>query len=178
MSVHPDLEISASDEDETCTSSPAALLDQRDFTSSLATEVAQCHFHSAQAQASGMGYKHSTQCDIKSHPPDEVGLNSPLSSVCTVSPKGPLSVDKLARVKSISSPHNLCIKLDADEKEECLLCVGDRLPGEKSVHEYMAVPLITQDSIDQSPNNAQSLSLSKGLVIPMSHNENAHHVDS
>ena len=41
----------------------------------------------------------------------------------------------------------------------------------------MAVPLITWDSIDQSPDNAQSLSLSKGLVIPMSHDENAHHVN-
>ena len=78
----------------------------------------------------------------------------------------------------MSSPHNLCIRLDTNEKEECLLCMGDRLLGEESVHEYMAIPLITQDSIDQSPNNAQSLSLSKGLVIPMSHDENAHHVDS
>ena len=42
----------------------------------------------------------------------------------------------------------------------------------------MAVPLITQDSIDQSPNNAQSLSLSKDLVIPMPLDENTHHVDS
>ena len=41
----------------------------------------------------------------------------------------------------------------------------------------MAVPLITHDSIDQSPNNAQSLSLSKGLVIPVFHDDNAHHVD-
>ena len=105
-SVHHNLEISVCDEDETCIPSPVALPDQRDFTSSLATEVALCHFHSAQAQAAGMGCKHSTQHDIKSHPPDEVGLNSPLSSVCTVSPKGPLSVDKLARVKSMSSPHN------------------------------------------------------------------------
>ena len=56
--------------------------------------------------------------------------------------------------------------------------MGDRLLGEESVHEYMGVPLITQDSIDQSPNNVQSLSLSKGLVIPMSHDVNAHHVDS
>ena len=86
-------------------------------------------------------------------------------------------MDKLARVKSISSPHNLCIRLDADEKEECLLCLGDRLLGEKSVHEYMAVPLITQDSSDWCPNNAQSLSLSKGLVIPVSHDGNAYHVD-
>ena len=67
-----------------------------------------------------------------------------------------MSADKLARVKSMSSPHNLCIRLDADEKEECLLCMGDRLQGEESVHEYMAVPLITQDSIDQSPYNAQT----------------------
>ena len=176
-SVHHDLEISVNDEDGTSSPSPAALLDQRDITSSLATEVAQCHFHSAQTPASGRGYKHSTQHDIKSHPLDEVGLNNPHSSVHIVSPKGPLSADKLARVKSMSSPHNLCIRLDTDE-EECLLCMGDRLLGEKSVHEYMAVPQITQESIGQSHNNAQSLSLSKGLVIPMSHDENVHHVDS
>ena len=78
-SVHHDLEISVSDEDETCLPSPAALLDQRDITSSWATKVAQCHFHSAQTHASGMGYKHSTQHDIKSHPPDGVGLNNPPS---------------------------------------------------------------------------------------------------
>ena len=59
-SVHHDLEISISDEDETCIPSPAVLPDQRDITSSLATEVAQCHFHSAQAPASGMGYKQSS----------------------------------------------------------------------------------------------------------------------
>ena len=88
------------------------------------------------------------------------------------------SADKLARVKSMSSPHNLCIRLDTDKEEECLLCMGDRLLGEKSVHEYMTVPQIPQESIGQSPSNAQSLSLSKGLVIPMSHDENVHHVDS
>ena len=153
-SVHHDREISVSDEDEICIPSHTSLPDLKDTPSSLTTKAAVCCFDSSLAHASGMGYKHSTQHDIKSPPPDEVGLNSPLSSVCTVSPKGPLSVDKLARVKSMSSPHNLCIRLDADEKEECLLCMGDRLLGEESVHEYMAVPLITQDSIDQSPNNA------------------------
>ena len=120
-SVHHDLEISVSDEDGTSIPSPTALSDQGDITSSLATEVAQCHFYSAQTPASGMGYKHSTQHE-KSHPPDEVGLNSPHSSVHIVSPKGPLSGDKLARVKSMSSPHNLCIRLDTDKEEECLLC--------------------------------------------------------
>ena len=177
-SVHHDLEISVSDEDDICIPSPTLQLDLKDIPSSLTTKAAVCCFDSSLTHASGMDYKHSTQHDIKSPPPDDIGLNSPLSSVCTVSPKGPLSVDKPARVKSMSSPHNLCIRLDADEKGECLPCMGDRLLGEESVHEYMAVPLITQDSIDQSPNNAQSLSLSKGLVIPMSHDENAHHVDS
>ena len=176
-SVHHDLEISVSDEDGTSIPNPAALPDQGDITSSLATEVAQCHFHIAQTPASGMGYKHPTQHDIKSHPPDEVGLKSPHSSVGTVSPKDPLSADKLVRLKSRSSPHNLCIWLDADEKEECLLCMGDRLLGEKSVHEYLAVPQITQDSINQSPNNAQSPSPSRSLVIPVSHDKNVHHVD-
>ena len=97
-SVHHDLEISVSDEDETCIPSHAALPDQRDITSPWATKVAQCYFHSAQAPTSGMGYKHSTQHDIKSHPQDEVGLKSPHLSICTVSPKDPLSADKLARV--------------------------------------------------------------------------------
>ena len=46
----------------------------------------------------------------------------------------------------MSSPHNLCTTLDIEEKEECLLCMGDRFLGEESVHEYMAVPLISQDS--------------------------------
>ena len=55
-SVHHDLEISVSDEDETCIPSPTALLDQGDITSSWGTKVAQCHFHSAQAPVSGMGY--------------------------------------------------------------------------------------------------------------------------
>ena len=77
----------------------------------------------------------------------------------------------------MSSPHNLCIRLDVDEKEECLLCMGDRLLGEKSVHEYLAVPQITQDSINQSPNNAQSPSPRRSLVIPVSHDKNVHHVD-
>ena len=176
-SVHHNLEISVCDEDETCIPSPTALLDQRDISSSLSIEVAQCYFHIAQAPASGMGDKHSTQHDKKSHPPDKVSLNSPHSSVCTISPKGPLSADKLARVQSISSPHNLCITLNTDEKEECLNCMGDRFLDEESVHEYMAVPLITQDPIDQGPNDAQSPSLSKGLLIPVSHDENAHHVD-
>ena len=176
-SVHHDLEVSVSDEDGTSIPSPAALPDQGDITSSLATEVAQCHFHIAQTPASDMGYKHPTQHDIKSHPPDEVGLKSPHSSVGTVSPKDPLPADKLVRLKSMSSPHNLCIRLDADEKEECLLCMGDRLLGEKSVHEYLAVPQISQDSINQSPNNAQSPPPSRSLVIPVSHDKNVHHVD-
>ena len=94
-SVHHDLEISISDEDETCIPSPAVLPDQRNITSSLAIEVAQCHFHIAQAPASGMGYKHFTQHDIKSHPPDEVGLNSPHSSVHTVSPNPPISCNSI-----------------------------------------------------------------------------------
>ena len=176
-SVHHDLEISVSDEDEICIPSHAALPDQRDITSSWATKVAQCHFHSAQAPASDMGYKHSTQHDIKSHPSDEVDLKSPHSSIYTVSPKNPLSVDKLVRVQSMSSPHNLCTTLDTDEEEECLLCIGDRHQDEKSVHKYMAVPQITQDSMNQSPSNAQSPSSSRSLVIPVSHDENVHHVD-
>ena len=136
-SVHHDLEISVSDEDEICIPSPALLLDLKDIPSSLTTKAAVCCFDSSLAHAPRMCYKHSTQHHINSPPPDELGLNSPPSSVCTVSAKGPLSVDKLARVKSMSSPHNLCIRLDADEEEECLLCMGDRLLGEESVHEYV-----------------------------------------
>ena len=75
-SGHHDLEIGVSDEDETCIASPAALPDQRDVTSSLTTKAVVGCFDSSPAHASGVGYKHSTQYDIKSHPPDEVGLNS------------------------------------------------------------------------------------------------------
>ena len=102
-SVHHDLKISVSDEDEICIPSPASLLDLKNIPSSLTIKAAVYCFESSLAHASGMGYKHSTQHGIKSPPPDKVGLNSPPSSVCTVSPKGPLSVDKLAKVKSMSS---------------------------------------------------------------------------
>ena len=129
-SVHHDLEISVSDEDEICIPSPTSLLDLKGIPSSLTIKAAVCCFDSSLAHASGMGYKHYNQHDIKSPPPG--GLNSPLSLVCTVPPKGPLSVDKLARAKSMSSPHDLCIRLDADEKEKSLLCMGDRLLGECS----------------------------------------------
>ena len=77
---------------------------------------------------------------------------------------------------TMSSPHNLCTTLDTDKEEECLLCMGDRLLEEKSVPEHMAVPQITQDSINQSPNTAQSPSSSRSLVIPVSHDGNAHHI--
>ena len=178
-SVHHDLEISVSDEDGTNIPSPAALPDQRDITSSLATEVAECHFHSAQTSASGMGYRHSTQHDIKSHPPDEVSLDSPHSSVCTISPKDPLSVDKLVRVQSLSSPHNLCPTLYTDEKVEGLSPIGDKAIGNESTHQPMLSPLVNPGLMDLSPTNAQScissgctdqpsLSSSKGLVIPVS----------
>ena len=63
-SIPHDFEISVSDEDETCTPGPTALLDQRDITSSLATEVAQCHFHNALTPVSGMGCKQSQQSSI------------------------------------------------------------------------------------------------------------------
>ena len=183
--LHP-YYISVSDEDETCIPSPAALPDQRDITSSLATEVAECHFHIAQTLASGMGYQHSTQHDIKSHLSDEVGLNSPHSSVHTVSPRGPLSVDKLAGVKSMNCQHNLCPMLYTDE-EECLGKLGNKAINDEP-HQPMASHLVTQGSIDPSPANDQSLAsshqaytpsllLSKSLGTSVSHDENVHHVD-
>ena len=89
-------EISVCDEAETCIPSPTALLDQRDITSSLATEVAQCHFHSSLTLAYGVGYKHPLQHDVKSHPSDKVELDIPRLSVSSVLPKGPFSVDKVA----------------------------------------------------------------------------------
>ena len=188
MSVHHDLEISVSDEDETCIPSPTALPDQRDITSSLATEVAQCYFHSAQGPASGIGYKHSTEHDIKSHPPDEVGLNSPHSSVNTVSPKGSLSADKLARAQCMNSHHNLCPTLYTDEKVEGLSPIGNKAISDESTHQPMVSPPVNQGSSGPSPTNAQScvssgcadqssLLSNKSLGIPMSNDENAHHVD-
>ena len=185
-SIPCDPEISVNDEDETCIPSPAALLDHRDITSSLAIEVAECHFHIAQIPASGMGYQHSTQNDIKSHPPDEASLNSHHSSVHTVSPKSPLSADKLARVTSMNCLHNLCPMLYTDEKE-CLGKLGNKAIDDEP-HQPMASHLVTQGSIDPSPTNAQSLAsshqayrpsllLSKSLGISASHDENVHHVD-
>ena len=76
-SVHHNCEISVSDDDEICIPSPTSLPDLKNIPCSLTTKAAVSCFDSSLAHASGMSYKHSTQHDIKSPPPDEVGLNSP-----------------------------------------------------------------------------------------------------
>ena len=132
------------------------MLDQRDITSSLAIEVAQCHFHSSLTPAYGVGYKHPLQYDVKSHPPDKVELDSPHLSVSSVLPKGPFSVDKAAQVQSMNSPHNLCPRLYTDENQEYLLHVGDKAIGNESTHQPMVSPLVNQGPSDEGPTNAWS----------------------
>ena len=92
----------------------------------------------------------------KSHPPDEIGVNSPYSSVHTVTPKGPLSADKLARVKSMNSPHNLCPRLYTDENQEYLSHIGDKAIGNESTHQPMVSPLVNQGPSNKGPTNAWS----------------------
>ena len=66
-------------------------------------------------------------------------------------------------------------------------CSGDKALGDENAHQPMVTPPVLQGSIDHSPNHAQSLlssghvyrpSLlsSKGLSLPVSRDENAHHV--
>ena len=71
---------------------------------------------------------------------------------------------------------------------EGLSAIGDKAIGNESTHQPMVSPLVNPGLMDLSPTNAQScissgctdqpsLSSSKGLGIPVSHDENAHHVD-
>ena len=125
--------------------------------------------------------------DIKLHPPDKSHLNSPPLSVTPASPKS--SFDKVAHVQHGNSPHNLSPMLYTGNKEKHLSHSGDKALGDENTHQPMVSPLIPQGAIDQSPNHAHSLvssghkyrpSLfsSKGLSLPVSHDENAHHVVS
>ena len=131
-----------------------------------------------------MLYEHSLPHDIKLHPPDKFSLNSPQLSVCSALPKSPL--DKVAPVQQGGSPHNLCPILYTGKKEKHLSHFGDKALGDENTHQPMVSPLIPEGCINQSLNHAQSfvssshayrpsLLSSKGLSIPASHDENAHH---
>ena len=72
------------------------------------------------------------------------------------------------------------------KKEKYLNCLGDKALGDENTHQHMVSSLIPHGSIDQSPNHAQplvssghtyrsSLLSSKGLSLPVSHDENSHY---
>ena len=180
-----DPDLGVSDEVETCIPSPVASLDLNDVTTySSQVSKALSHVESALSHAYAV-LEHSLTCDIKLHPPDKSHFNSPPLSVTSASPKSPF--DKVAPVQCGSSTHNLCPTLYTGKKEKHLNCSGDKALGDENTHQPMVSSLISQGSIDQSPNYAQSLvssgcayrpSLlsSNGLSIPVSHDENAHHV--
>ena len=180
-----DSDLGVSDEVETCITSPLASLDLNDVTT-YSSEVSEAlsHVKSALSHAYAV-LEHSLTCDIKLHSPDKSPFNSPPLSVTSASPKSPF--DKVAPVQCGSSTHNLCPTLYSGKKEKHLNCSGDKALGDENTHQPMVSPPVLQGSIDHSPNHAQSLvssghayrpSLlsSKGMSLPVSHDENAHHV--
>ena len=178
-----DSDLGVSDEVETCIPSPVVSPDLNDTYSSGVGE-ALSHIKSALSHAYAV-LEHSLTRDIKLHPPDKSHFNSPPLSVTSASPKSPF--DKLVPVQCGSSTHNLCPTLYTGKKEKHLNCSGDKALGDENTHQSMVSPPVLQGSTDHTPNHAQSLvssghayrpSLlsSKGLSLPVSHNENAHHV--
>ena len=180
-----DSDLGVSNEVGTCIPSPVASLDLNDVTT-YSSEVSEAlsHVKSALSHAYAV-LEHSLTRDIKLHPPDKSHFNSPPLSVTSASPKSPF--DKVAPVQCGSSTHNLCPTLYTGKKEKHLNCSGDKALGDENTHQPMVSPPVLQGSIDHSPNHAQSLvssghayrpSLlsSKGLSLPVSHDENAHHV--
>ena len=180
-----DSDLGVSDEVETCIPNPVASLDLNDVTT-YSSEVSEAlsHVESALSHAYAV-LEHSLTCDIKLHPPDKSHFNSPPLSVTSVSPKSPF--DKVALVQYGSCNHNLFPTLYTGKKEKHLNCSGDKALGDENTHQLMVSLPVLQGSIDHSPSHAQSLvssghayrpSLlsSKGLSLPVSHDENAHHV--
>ena len=181
-----DSDLGVSNEVKTCIPSPVASPDLNDVTA-YSSEVSKAlsHVESALSHAYAV-LEHSLTCDIKLHPPDKSHFNSPPLSVTSASPKSPF--DKVAPVQCGSSTHNLCPTLYTGKKEKHLNCSGDKALGDENTHQPMVSPPVLQGSTDHTPNHAQSLvssghayrpSLlsSKGLSLPVSHDENAHHVE-
>ena len=180
-----DSDLGVSDEVETCIPSLVASLDLNDVTT-CNSEVSEglSHVKSALSHAYAV-LEHSLACDIKLHPPDKSHFNSPPLSVTSASPKSPF--DKVAPVQCRSGTHNLCPTLYTGKEEKHLNCSGDKALGDENTHQPMVSPPVLQGSIDHSPDDAQSLASSghayrpsllssKGLNLPVSHDENAHHV--
>ena len=174
-----------SNEVKTCIPSPVTSPDLNDVTT-YSSEVSKAlsHVESALSHAYAV-LEHSLTRDIKLHPPDKSHFSSPPLSVTSASPKSPF--DKVVPVQCGSSTHNLCPTLYTGKKEKHLNCSGDKALGDENTHQPMVSPPVLQGSIDHTPNHAQSLvssghayrpSLlsSKGLSLPVSHDENAHHV--
>ena len=180
-----DSDLGVSNEVETCIPSPVASLDLNDVTT-YSSEVSEAlsSVESALSHAYAV-LEYSLTHDIKLHPPDKSPFNSPPLSVTSASPKSPF--DKVAPVQCGSSTHNLCPTLYTGKKEKHLNCSGGKALSDENTHQPMVSPPVLQGSIDYSPNHVQSLvssghayrpSLlsSKGLSLPVSHDENAHHV--
>ena len=185
-----DSNLGVSYEVETCIPSPVASPNLNDVTT-CSSEVGEAlsHVKSALSHAYAV-LEHSLTHDIKLHPSDKIHLNSPPLSVTSASPKSPF--DKVAPVQHGSSTHNLCPTLHTGKKEKYLNCSADKALGDENTHQPMVSPLIPQGSIDQSPSHANhyshsqslvssghaygpSLLSSKGLSLPLYHDENAHH---
>ena len=99
----------------------------------------------------------------------------------------------MAPVQHGSSTHNLCPTLYTGKKEKHFNHLGHKTLGDEKTYEPIVNPLIPQSSIDQSPSHAYhcshahslvssgcaygpSLLSSKGLSLPVSHDENSYHV--
>ena len=143
------------------------------------------HVESALSHAYDLLYEHSIQHDIKFHPPDKISPSSRHLLVHSASPKSPF--DKVAPVQHGGRSHTLCPTPYSDKKKKHLSPSGDKALGDENTCQPMGSPLIPQGFINQSPNQAQSLVSSScayrpsllssgGLSIPVSHDENAHHV--
>ena len=171
-----DSDLGVSDEVETCIPSPVASLDLNDVTT-YSSEVSEALSHVVSALSHAYAVlEHSLTCDIKLHCPDKSHFNSSPLSVTSASLKSPF--DEVAPDQCGSSTHNLCPTLYTGKKEKHLNCSDDKALGDEKTHQPMVSPPVLQGSIDHSPNHAYRPSLlsSKGLSLPMSHDENAHHV--
>ena len=177
--------LGVSNEVETCIPRSVASRDLNDVTT-CCSEVGEAlsDVKSALSHAYA-ALEHSLTHDIKLHPPDKSHLNSPPLSVTSASRKSPF--DKVALVQHGSSTCNLCPTLYTDKKEEHLSCLGDKALVNENTHQPMVIPLIPKGSIAQSPTKAQLLMSSdhayrppllssKCFSLPVSHDENAHHV--
>ena len=165
---------------ETSIPSPIVLPDLNDVTTGWSkVRETLSRVKSVPSHAYDVLYEHFIQHDIKLHPLDKISLNSPQLSVSSASLKSPL--DKVALVQHDSHTCNLCPTLYTGKKEKLPSHLGDKALSDENTCQPMTSPLIPQGSIDQNSNHAQllvssshtyRLLSSKGLSLPVSHDEN------